>query len=102
MIGVISLPEETRRTFPGETPLGLGLRPIIPCPPGRALLVWGCSRHFVPGYDRTVPPGLSPFAFGAASHPEHSLNTLPKGVSQQIVTSLLVLAAHSQTAFSVE
>jgi hypothetical protein len=30
-------------------------------PYGTVLLGWGCSRHFVPGYDRTVPPGLSPF-----------------------------------------
>jgi hypothetical protein len=27
-------------------------------PYGTALLRWGCPRHFVPGYDRTVPPGL--------------------------------------------
>jgi hypothetical protein len=26
-------------------------------PYGTALLGWRCSRHFVPGYDRTVPPG---------------------------------------------
>ena len=26
-------------------------------PYGTALLGWPCSRHFVPGYDRTVPPG---------------------------------------------
>ena len=26
-------------------------------PYGTALLGWGCPRHFVPGYDRTVPPG---------------------------------------------
>jgi len=30
-------------------------------PYGTVLLGWGCSRHFVPGYDRTVPPGLSSF-----------------------------------------
>jgi hypothetical protein len=24
---------------------------------GTALLGWRCSRHFVPGYDRTVAPG---------------------------------------------
>jgi hypothetical protein len=23
---------------------------------------WRCPRHFVPGYDRTVPPGQKPFA----------------------------------------
>jgi hypothetical protein len=28
-------------------------------PYGTALLRWGCSRHFVPGYDQTVTPGLS-------------------------------------------
>src|ERR1700674_1335382 len=26
-------------------------------PYGTALLGWRCARHFVPGYDRTVPPG---------------------------------------------
>ena len=26
-------------------------------PYGTVLLVWRCPRHFVPGYDRTVPPG---------------------------------------------
>jgi hypothetical protein len=26
-------------------------------PYGTALLGWRCSRHFVPGYDRSVPPG---------------------------------------------
>ncbi len=25
-------------------------------------LGWRCPRHFVPGYDRTVPPGQKPFA----------------------------------------
>ena len=33
-------------------------------PYGTALLGWGSSRHFVPGYDRTVPPGH----FATASH----------------------------------
>src|SRR5580693_6233901 len=28
-------------------------------PYGTALLGWRCPRHFVPGYDRTVPPGHS-------------------------------------------
>ena len=27
-------------------------------PYGTAVFGWRCSRHFVPGYDRTVPPGL--------------------------------------------
>jgi hypothetical protein len=27
-------------------------------PYGTALLRWALSRHFVPGYDRAVPPGL--------------------------------------------
>src|ERR1700726_1673905 len=33
--------------------------PITPCPTGR--FFWGdaCPRHFVPGYDRSVPPGHS-------------------------------------------
>src|ERR1700726_4634645 len=26
-------------------------------PYGTVLLGWRCPRHFVPGYDRTVPPG---------------------------------------------
>jgi hypothetical protein len=30
---------------------------ITPYPHGTALLGWRCPRHFVPGYDRTVPPG---------------------------------------------
>jgi hypothetical protein len=29
---------------------------------------WRCPRHFVPGYDRTVPPGQKPFAHRRASH----------------------------------
>src|SRR6202044_1484886 len=33
-------------------------------PYGTVLAGWGCSRHFVPGYDRTVPPGLRPFLRG--------------------------------------
>jgi hypothetical protein len=53
----------TGRTFRRESPLGLGLRPIIPCPTGRFPWV-GCSRHFVPGYDRPVPPGLVPLRRG--------------------------------------
>jgi hypothetical protein len=28
-----------------------------PVPYGTALLGWRCPRHFVPAYDRTVPPG---------------------------------------------
>jgi hypothetical protein len=28
------------------------------------LLWWGCPRHFVPGYDRTVPPGHLATGFG--------------------------------------
>ena len=34
-------------------------------PYGTALLGWRCPRHFVPGYDRTVPPGH--FATGPTS-----------------------------------
>jgi hypothetical protein len=30
--------------------------------PSKVLLGWRCPRHFVPGYDRMVPPG--PFATG--------------------------------------
>jgi hypothetical protein len=29
-------------------------------PYGTALLRGRCPRHFVPGYDRTIPPGLAP------------------------------------------
>ena len=29
---------------------------------------WHGPRHFVPGYDRTVPPGRKPFAQRRASH----------------------------------
>jgi hypothetical protein len=35
----------------------LGLRSTHTVPYGTVLSGWGCSRHFVPGYDRTVPPG---------------------------------------------
>jgi hypothetical protein len=31
-------------------------------PYGTALFGWRGPRHFVPGYDRTVPPGQKPFA----------------------------------------
>jgi hypothetical protein len=34
---------------------------IRPYPTGR-LFGWRCPMHFVPGYDRTVPPGQKPFA----------------------------------------
>jgi hypothetical protein len=33
-------------------------------PYGTALLGLGCPRHFVPVYDRIVPPDISPFFFG--------------------------------------
>src|ERR1700733_2085898 len=39
---------------------------IRPYPTGRLFWVT-ISRHFVPGYDRTVPPGQKPFAVGLAS-----------------------------------
>jgi hypothetical protein len=29
---------------------------------------WRCPRHFVPGYDRTVPPGQKPFAHCKVSY----------------------------------
>jgi hypothetical protein len=28
-----------------------------------------CPRHFVPGYDRTVRPGLGASPFGTLNHP---------------------------------
>jgi hypothetical protein len=31
---------------------------------------WCCPRHFVPGYDRTVPQEQKPFAFRAKKVPE--------------------------------
>jgi hypothetical protein len=42
------------------------LRARLPCanhtvPYGTALLRCAVPRHFVPGYDRTVPPGLARF-----------------------------------------
>jgi hypothetical protein len=46
-----------------------GANQVVPY--GTALLGWRCSRHFVPGYDRTVPLGLSPF--GATNRLKHSL-----------------------------
>jgi hypothetical protein len=45
-IGTISL--KKHGTLFDERPLGLGLRPIIPCPTGRSFGV-GLSRHLVPG-----------------------------------------------------
>src|SRR5580704_18130098 len=35
-------------------------------PYGTVLLVWRCPRHFVPGYDRTVPPGAVGLPIGSA------------------------------------
>jgi hypothetical protein len=52
---VFNLPKETWRTFRREIPLELA-RPIIPYPTGRSF-EGRFPRHFVPGYDRTVPPG---------------------------------------------
>jgi hypothetical protein len=40
-------------------PLGLAACPIIPYPTGR-FFRGGFPRHFVPGYDRIVPPGRPP------------------------------------------
>jgi hypothetical protein len=54
IIGVISLPKKARRTFRREIPLGLGLRPIIPCPAGRSY--WGGA---VPGTSCQATIGLS-------------------------------------------
>jgi hypothetical protein len=43
-------------------------------PYGTALLRWRCSWHFVPGYDRTVPPGLGAKPFGAINRLKHSFS----------------------------
>jgi hypothetical protein len=48
------------------------LRPNHTVPYGTVLLGWGCSRHFVPGYDQIVPPGLSCFLW-ASTYPKHFL-----------------------------
>jgi hypothetical protein len=44
-------------------------------PYGTALLRSRCARHFVPGYDRTVPPGLEgkPPSSGQQNRLKHSL-----------------------------
>jgi len=39
------------------TSIGAHTRANHTVPYGTALLRWRCPRHFVPGYDRTVPPG---------------------------------------------
>jgi hypothetical protein len=51
--------KETRRTFRREIPLGLAIPPDHTVPYGTVLLILSDAfpRHFVPGYDRTVPPG---------------------------------------------
>ena len=43
-------------------------------PYGTALLGWRCPRHFVPGYDRTVPPGLSQQALASYEEVSALLN----------------------------
>ena len=52
-----------RKTAHISTRITSGTRsaPDHTVPYGTVPLGWGCSRHFVPGYDRPVPPGLSPF-----------------------------------------
>jgi hypothetical protein len=52
--------QKTRRAF-RRTTSGIRSAPDHTVPYGTVLLGWECSRHFVPGYDRTVPPGLSLF-----------------------------------------
>ena len=47
--------------------------PIIPSPTGRMLGV-GCPRHFVPGYDRAVPPGHLPVALTPSYCAQHRPN----------------------------
>jgi hypothetical protein len=64
---------------------GIRSAPDLIVPYGTVLLGWGCSRHFVPGYDLTVPPGLSPF-FGALK--------LPNSVSQTESASSRGTAGH--------
>ena len=41
----------------GAANLGISLSTNHTVPYGRGFLGWRCSRHFVPGCDRTVPPG---------------------------------------------
>src|SRR3984957_8185973 len=52
-------------------------------PYGTALLGRRCPRHFVPGYDRTVPPGH--FGRRISNFPGYkSITTSPLGWEQQI------------------
>ncbi len=44
-------PNRSAHTFKNQT-----------VPYGTVSWGWRCSRHFVPGYDRTVPPGQKPLA----------------------------------------
>ncbi len=59
--------DQVRKTGPNQT-----------VPYGTAPLRWRCPRHFVPGYDRTVPPGLggkAPFGFGTTKRLKLSLTS---------------------------
>jgi hypothetical protein len=64
-IGAISLPYKHGAPFRRKTSAILGPHPIIPCPTGRFLMGWDCSRHSVPGYDRTVPGRSTSSRLGA-------------------------------------
>jgi hypothetical protein len=46
-------------------------------PYGTGQLRWGCSRHFVPRYDRTVPPGLKAKPLRRNKSSQAFLNLVP-------------------------
>jgi hypothetical protein len=56
VISILQSPNRSARTCKNQT-----------VPYGTAPFGVARSRHFVPGYDRTVPPGQKPFAYGKAS-----------------------------------
>jgi hypothetical protein len=48
-------------SFSTRNTSGIRSAPDHTVPYGTVILRQGYTRHFVPGYDRAVPPGLSPF-----------------------------------------
>jgi hypothetical protein len=91
MIGVISLPEKNMAHLSTRNTSGRGSAPDHTVPYGTVLWGWGCSRHFVPGNDRTVPPGLSPF-LRALNLPNISyLRAIQPWAKPGVLTSSIVL-----------
>jgi hypothetical protein len=55
-------------------------------PYGTALLRWRGPRHFVPGYDRIVPPGPGAKPFGATDRAKIFLNFAPFSPERRVMT----------------